>query len=82
MILHRFLLASTIDDCKPVSLLGPDGDEVYERSAKTNERAYRERRTDKHPVWIMGRDGSNPHVIESLHYQTTIDGSRVPWRPR
>jgi hypothetical protein len=49
---------------------------------KTSERAYGERRADKRPVWVMRFAGSNPHVIESLHYQTTIDGSRAPWRPR
>ncbi len=26
--------------------------------------------------------GSDPNVIEPLHYQTTIDGSRAPWRPK
>jgi TolB protein len=57
-------------------------DEVYWRDGKTSERAYRERRADKRPVWVMGIDGSDPHVIEALHYQTTIDGSRAPWRPR
>jgi TolB protein len=56
-------------------------DEVYWRDGRSSERAYRERRADKRPVWVMGFDGSNPHVIESLHYQTTIDGSRAPWRP-
>jgi TolB protein len=70
--------------------VSPDGkwisfrlcDEVYWRDGKTSERAYRERRADKRPVWVMGADGSDPHVIESLHYQTTIDGSRAPWRPK
>jgi TolB protein len=70
--------------------VSPDGkwisfrycDEIYWRDGKTSERAYRERRADKRPVWVMGFDGSDPHVIEPLHYQTTIDGSRAPWRPR
>jgi TolB protein len=70
--------------------VSPDGkwisfrlcDEVYWRDGKTSERAYRERRADKHPVWVTGIDGSKPHVIEPLHFQTTIDGSRAPWRPR
>lgn len=57
-------------------------DEVYWRDGKTSERAYRERRADKRPVWIMGIDGSNPRVVEPVHYQTTIDGSRAPLRPR
>jgi Tol biopolymer transport system component len=66
--------------------VSPDGkwisfrycDEIYWRDGKTSARAYRARRADKRPVWVMGRDGSNPHVIEALHYQTTIDGSRAP----
>jgi TolB protein len=70
--------------------VSPDGkwisfrlcDEIYWRDGKTSAKAYRERRADKRPVWVMGADGSNPHVIEVLHYQTTIDGSRAPWRPR
>jgi TolB protein len=70
--------------------VSPDGkwvsfrycDEVYWRDGKTSERAYRERRADKRPVWVMGFDGSQPHVLGPLHYQTTIDGSRAPWRPR
>jgi TolB protein len=70
--------------------VSPDGrwitfrlcDEVYWRSGETSERAYKERRGDKRPVWIMGADGSNPHVIEPLHFQTTIDGSRAPFLTR
>jgi TolB protein len=70
--------------------VSPDGkwisfrlcDEVYWRDGKTSERAYKERRADKRPVWVMRSDGSDPRVIEPLHYQTTIDGSRAPWRPR
>lgn len=68
--------------------VSPDGkwisfrycDEIYWRDGKSSERAYRERRPDKRPVWVMDFDGSRPHVIEPLHYQTTIDGSRAPWR--
>jgi TolB protein len=70
--------------------VSPDGkwisfrlcDEIYWRDGKTSERAYRERRADKRPVWVMGSDGSNPHVLEPLHYQMTIDGSRAPWKPK
>ncbi len=65
--------------------VSPDGrwisfrlcDEVYWKDGRTSERAYKERRGDKRPVWIMGSDGSNPHAIEPLHYQITIDGSRA-----
>jgi TolB protein len=69
--------------------VSPDGkwisfrvcDEVYWRDARRSARAYRERRADLRPVWVMGSDGSDPHVLEPLHYQTTIDGSRAPWKP-
>ena len=57
-------------------------DEVYWRDGKLSERAYKERRGDKRPVWVMGIDGVDPHIIEPLHFQTTIDGSRSPWGPR
>ncbi len=57
-------------------------DEIYWRDGKTSARTYKERRADNRPVWIMGIDGSNPHVLEPLHYQTTIDGSRAPWRSK
>jgi len=57
-------------------------DEIYWRIPATSEKAHKERKADKRPVWIMRFDGSNPHVIEVLHYQTTIDGSRAPWKPR
>ena len=36
---------------------------------------------DKRPVYLMNADGSNPHVIDVLHYQSGIDGSRAEWRP-
>jgi TolB protein len=57
-------------------------DEVFWRDSASSARAYREKRADKRPVWVMALDGSNPHVIEPLHYQTTIDGSRAPWKPK
>jgi TolB protein len=57
-------------------------DEIYWRDGKLSERAYKERRGDKRPVWVMGIDGSDPRVIDPLHYQTTIDGSRAPWGPK
>jgi TolB protein len=70
--------------------VSPDGrfisfrlcDEVYWRDGKTSERAYRERRADKRPVWVMKADGGEPRVVEPLHYQVTIDGSRAPWGPK
>jgi TolB protein len=70
--------------------VSPDGkwisfrlcDEIYWRDGKRSERAYKERRADKRPVWVMGIEGSDPHVVEPAHYHTTIDGSRAPFVPR
>jgi TolB protein len=70
--------------------VSPDGkwiafrlcDEIYWRDSVRSAKAYQEKRADKRPVWVMGSDGSNPRVIEPLHYQTTIDGSRAVWKPR
>ena len=57
-------------------------DTAYWRSEEEKEKAYRDKRADKRPVWVMRADGSNPHVIEVLHYQCAIDGSRAAWKPR
>ena len=67
-------------------VVSPDGkwisfrlcDEVYWRNSERSNLAYAEHRADKRPVWIMGIDGSNPHVVELMHWNTTIDGSRAP----
>ena len=69
--------------------VSPDGrwftfrlcDEIFWRDEAAMRQAYGEKRADLRPVWIMGIDGSDPHVIELLRYHTTIDGSRVPIRP-
>jgi len=45
------------------------------------EYVYREKKADKRPVWIMGADGSQPSVIEALHYHCALDGSRPVWKP-
>jgi TolB protein len=52
-------------------------DVAYWRNEAAKEKAYSEKRADKRPVWVMGADGSNPRVIEVLHYQCAIDGSRA-----
>lgn len=57
-------------------------EDIYWRDGARSDRAYKERKADLRPVWVMGFDGSNPHVIEPLHYQTMIDGSRAAWKPR
>jgi TolB protein len=70
--------------------VSPDGrfvtfrlcDEIYWRDPAASERAYREKRADKRPVWVMESDGSNPRVIECMRYQATIDGSRACFQPQ
>jgi TolB protein len=55
--------------------------EIFWRDPEASERAYREKLADLRPVWAMGLDGANPRLIEALHYQVSIDGSRAEWRP-
>ena len=57
-------------------------EDIYWRDGARSEQAYKERKADLRPVWVMGFDGSNPHVVEPLHYQTMIDGSRASFKPR
>ena len=45
------------------------------------EYAYSEKRADKRPVWIARADGTDAQIIETLHYQCAIDGSRAAWKP-
>lgn len=47
-----------------------------------SKRVYQEKPADLRPVYIMKADGSNPHIVETLHYQCTADGSRPSWKPR
>jgi Tol biopolymer transport system component len=55
--------------------------DAYWRNAADMEKAYREKKADRRPVYVMHADGSAPHVIEPLHYQCAMDGSRPVWRP-
>ncbi len=57
-------------------------DTAYWRSEAEKKKAYEEKEGGKRPVWVMGADGSNPHVIEVLCYQCAMDGSRAAWKPR
>lgn len=68
----------------------PDGDllsfrltdEAFWIDPERMRRAYSERLADKRPVWVVGANGSEPHVIEAMRYQCGIDGSRAVWRPK
>jgi TolB protein len=51
--------------------------EAYWRDAKKMKQTYDEKAGDKRPVWIMNVDGTNAKIIEVLHYQCAMDGSRA-----
>ncbi len=57
-------------------------DEAYWRDAQKRDKAYQEKGADKRPVWVVKADGSEPHIIETLHYQCAMDGSRAEWQPK
>ena len=44
---------------------------------KKMKQTYDEKAGDKRPVWIMKADGSNAKIVEVLHYQCAMDGSRA-----
>jgi len=56
-------------------------DEYFWNDPVRAKAVHDERRGDKRPVWVMGADGSKPHVLEALRYQCAIDGSRAVWHP-
>lgn len=56
-------------------------EDAYWRNSDTRDKAYQDKRPDKRPVWIVGTDGTNPHVVDVLRYQCAIDGSRAAWWP-
>lgn len=56
-------------------------DYPYWRYPDSKEYVYREKKPDKRPVWVMGADGSNPRIIEALHFHCALDGSRGVWKP-
>jgi TolB protein len=75
--------------CTPAAW-SPDGtwisfrytDEAYWRDKGRTEKVYTEKPADKRPVWVVRSDGSDAHVVEPLHYQCAMDGSRAAWKPR
>ena len=74
--------------CTPAAW-SPDGkwisfrytDEMYWRNKQRMDRVYAHPQADKRPVWVIRPDGSDAHVIECLHYQCAMDGSRAAWKP-
>lgn len=57
-------------------------DDAYWRNTQTRVKAYEEKTGDKRPVYIMRSDGTDVQIIEALHYQCGIDGSRPMWKPK
>jgi TolB protein len=77
-----------LTDLKQISsspAYSPDGkfitfrvtDEAYWRDSKKMKQVYDEKAGDKRPVWIMSVDGSEARIVEVLHYQCAMDGSRA-----
>ncbi len=72
------------------SAWSPDGewisfrltDERYWSNRERMLKTYSEKPADKRPVWVVRPDGSDAHLIEPLHYQMAIDGSRASWKPK
>jgi TolB protein len=56
-------------------------DERYWSNRERMVKIYTEKPADKRPVWVIHPDGSDATLIESLHYQMAIDGSRASWMP-
>lgn len=75
--------------CTP-SAWSPDGkwisfrrtDERYWSNPARMIKMYSEKPADKRPVWVIRPDGTDATLIEPLHYQMAIDGSRASWQPR
>jgi len=57
-------------------------DERYWSNRERMLKIYTEKPPDKRPVWVIRPDGSEGHVLEPLHYQMAIDGSRPEWKPK
>jgi TolB protein len=51
--------------------------EAYWRDTKKMKQVYDEKAGDKRPIWVMNIDGSNARIVEVLHYQCAMDGSRA-----
>ena len=74
--------------CTP-SAWSPDGkwisfrrtDERYWSNPVRMRLVYAEKPADKRPVWVIRPNGTEATLVEPLHFQMAIDGSRANWRP-
>jgi len=77
-----------LSDLKQISsspAFSPDGsfitfrvtNEAYWRDAKKMKQTYDEKAGEKRPIWLINADGTNARIVEVLHYQCAIDGSRA-----
>ena len=57
-------------------------DFAYWNDIQTRDQAYQDKTADKRPVYLMRADGSETQLVEVLHYQCAIDGSRPAWKPK
>jgi TolB protein len=85
---HQLTRFGVTSVCTP-SAWSPDGqwisfrrtDERYWSNPERVSKVYAEKPADKRPVWVIHPDGSGAQVIEPLHYQMAMDGSRASWKP-
>jgi TolB protein len=74
--------------CTPAAW-SPDGkwisfrltDERYWSNPQRMHEVYAAKPADKRPVWVIRPDGTEATLVEPLHYQMAIDGSRASWKP-
>jgi TolB protein len=85
---HQLTRFGVTSVCTP-SAWSPDGqwisfrrtDERYWSNPERVSKVYAEKPADKRPVWVIHPDGSEAQVIDPLHYQMAMDGSRASWKP-
>ena len=56
-------------------------DERYWSNKERMSKMYSEKPADKRPVWVIRPDGTEAALVEPLHFQMAIDGSRASWKP-